>query len=181
VTVSGDRPGEGRYAHLEREQRWIAAGVPPEARRAASIIDRYIRGTRLRLRRSEADEGVAYKLGQKIRANRSDPEVVKLTNLYLSAEEYAVLAALPAAELSKTRWHAPLERKDGDDRPVPGRLEGLVLAELELDGAAVLLPPPNFALRDVTNEDPFSGGALAFASDAAIDELLLGVRATTGR
>ncbi len=100
-------PGEGRYAHVEREQRWVARAVPPGALRPAAIIDRYISGTRLRLRRSESAGEVVFKLGQKIRSDPSDPEVLKLTNLYLSAEEYAVLAALPAGESRKTRWHAP--------------------------------------------------------------------------
>jgi len=45
-----------------------------------------------------------FKLGQKVRLDVNDPETVKLTNVYLSDEEFAVLASLPAAELCKTRW-----------------------------------------------------------------------------
>ena len=97
------RAGEGRYAYFEREQRWIASGVPPAAEYWAEIADRYIRDTRLRLRHTESDEQVVYKLGQKVRLRAKDPETVKLTNVYLSRDkEFAVLAALPAAELRKT-------------------------------------------------------------------------------
>ncbi len=53
-----------------------------------------------------------------------------------------------------------------------GRLDGLVLAEVELGPEAARLAPPPFVVRDVTNDDRFSGGALAFASDPAIVELL---------
>src|SRR3954468_17703646 len=76
------RPGQGRYAHVEVEQRWVVASVPDDARPVASILDRYIHGTRLRLRRSESDEGVVYKLGQKVRDEPTDPETVRLTNIY---------------------------------------------------------------------------------------------------
>lgn len=163
------RAGEGRYAHVEREQRWIASGVPPAAQRWAEIVDRYIHGTRLRLRHSESDEQVVYKLGQKVRLHANDPETVKLTNVYLSHEEFAVLASLPAAELCKTRWR------------VAGRLDGLVLAEVELAPGDRRLGRPPFAVRDVTNDDRFSGGALALAPAESVAGLLLdaGPRADT--
>src|SRR3546814_18239041 len=64
----GDRrPGHGRYAHIEREQRWLCDAVPAGAEPVCSILDRYIDETRLRLRRRESSEGVVYKLGQKVR------------------------------------------------------------------------------------------------------------------
>jgi CYTH domain-containing protein len=170
-------PGEGRYAHLEREQRWVVRGVPPDAVRSASIVDRYIGGTRLRLRRSESEGEVVYKLGQKIRSDPADPEVLKLTNLYLSAEEYAVLASLPSGESRKTRWHAEWAGRAVAIDEYHGPLEGLVLAEVELEADEPLLPGPPYAVRDVTNEDRFSGGALAFASDAAVAALLAEVAA----
>ena len=69
--MSSRRPGEGRYAHVEREQRWMVRAAPADAQRVASIVDWYIRGTRLRLRRTEGDEGVVYKLGQKVRVEPS--------------------------------------------------------------------------------------------------------------
>ena len=50
-SMSHRRPGKGRYSKLEREQRWVARGVPDEAELTAEILDRYIVGTTLRLRR----------------------------------------------------------------------------------------------------------------------------------
>jgi len=47
--VISRNPGEGRYAHFEREQRWILRGRPDELDQPVSIVDLYIRGTRLRL------------------------------------------------------------------------------------------------------------------------------------
>lgn len=167
------RAGEGRYAHFEREQRWIASGVPPAAQRWAEIVDRYICGTRLRLRHTESDEQVVYKLGQKVRLRANDPETVKLTNVYLSYEEFVVLASLPAAELCKTRWRMAWEGKTVAVDQFHGRLDGLVLAEAELAPGDRRLGHPPFAVRDVTNDDRFSGGALALTPAESLAGLLL--------
>jgi CYTH domain-containing protein len=170
--MSDRQPGRGRYAHPEREQRWILAGVPTDVMQVASIVDRYILGTRLRLRRSESAAGVTYKLGQKVRDDPGSPEMVRLTNIYLAEDEYSALLVLPAAELhktrSQTRW---ADRTVAIDR-FHGRLDGLVLSEAELSPADPLLPMPPWAVEDVTNDDRFSGGSLAFATDEAIDALL---------
>ncbi|MEY2476636.1 MAG: hypothetical protein QOG87_1951 [Actinomycetota bacterium] len=180
--VTDRRPGEGRYAHVEREQRWLIEAVPAAAERRQSIIDRYVMGTRLRLRRVESTDGVVFKLGQKVRVDPADPEVVKLTNIYLSGAEYTILHGLPAAELRKTRWLAPLDGRTLAIDELHDRLNGLVLGEVELAGDDTFLPAPPFAIKDVTSDDRFSGGALAFATDAEIDALLSSsrVRPSTG-
>jgi hypothetical protein len=48
--VVSRRPGEGRYAYLEREQRWLLEAPPEDRNRSVEIVDRYLTGTRLRLR-----------------------------------------------------------------------------------------------------------------------------------
>jgi CYTH domain-containing protein len=135
----------------------------------------------LRLRRTENARGVVvYKLGQKVRLEPGNPETVRLTNMYLSAEEYEALLALPAAEVQKERWTSTwAERQIAVDRFF-GRLDGLVLAEVELEPSEAYAPSPPYATRDVTQDDRFSGGALAFASDIEID-LLLKDLTTAGR
>jgi len=153
-------PGEGRYARAEREQRWVLSGRPPGLRDPVSIVDRYITGTRLRLRRMAADGAVSYKLGQKVRARPEDPETIRITNIYLTEDEYAVVGGLGGAELRKTRWRVV------DPRPIAvdefsGPLSGLVLAEVELGPDEPRLGPPPRAVGDVTGEDRFSSGALA--------------------
>jgi CYTH domain-containing protein len=166
-------PGKGRYAHVEREQRWIVADAPHDARFVASIVDRYIHGTRLRLRLAEEADGATYKLGQKVRDDPADPETVRLTNIYLSVAEYEVFAALPAAELRKTRSHVIwADHTVAIDR-FHDRLDGIVLAEAELGAEEPYLPAPPWTTGDVTNDDRFSGGALAFATDEQIGSLLV--------
>lgn len=173
-TMPDRRPGEGRYAKLEREQRWLVPTVPERAGRGTVIEDRYVTGTRLRLRRAEGTSGVLHKLAQKVRPAEGGggPERVKITNLYLSEDEAAVLRQLPAAVLRKHRWPV---RHDGRAYAVDehlGRLAGLVLAETTLDEAEPRLPLPPFALREVTDDERFSGGWLAHASDAEAAALL---------
>jgi hypothetical protein len=137
-----------------------------------SIVDRYIPGTRLRLRRMETGTGVVYKLGQKVRPTPEDPELVKLTNMYLSEPEYATVARLGGAEIRKTRW-----RWTPGDRPLAvdvfeGALAGLVVAEMELGPHETRRDPPPLAVADVTNDDRFSGGMLAATTAAQLTVLL---------
>ena len=166
------QPGLGRYAHPEREQRWIVRSVPIGSTPVASIVDRYIVGTRLRLRRSEDAGGTTYKLGQKVREDPTSPEIVRLTNMYLSDDEYNALLVLPAAVLHKTRSRAHwADRSLAVDR-FHGRHDGLVLSEVELAPNEPFLPAPPWAHGDVTHDDKFSGGALAFATDDDINALL---------
>ena len=57
------RREEGRYAKVEREQRWTVGYLPADARRTVEILDRYIFGTCLRLGRVETNRDVVLKLG----------------------------------------------------------------------------------------------------------------------
>ena len=171
-------PGEGRYAHVEREQRWLLPELPDALTDPASIVDRYLVGTRLRLRSVTTDDATTYKLGQKVRPEPDSPAIVKLTNIYLSGEEYAVLRALPGRDLRKTRWRSAhaAGRLVVDEFGDP--LTGLVLAELERRPGEALRQLDLMAV-DVSEDDRFSGGRLAglSASDAAafraeVDSLL---------
>lgn len=145
--------------------------LPADAERGAEILDRYILGTRLRLRRVDTGQDVVFKLTQKVRAVDADPEVVKTTNTYLSAEEYEVMAALPAAPLRKTRWRVTWNDRDVAVDELHDRHQGLLLAEIELDPEETPLPLPPFAARDVTGDGRFAGGALATAPDEEIGDL----------
>ena len=180
ASVSDRTPGEGRYAQLEREQRWHLGSLPAGATPFAAIVDRYIIGTRLRLRRvtSLVDAAAAptFKLGQKVRARLDDPEVVKLTNIYLDSHEFEVFAHLPAAELHKTRLKVTTGGRVFGVDQFRGRHEGLVLAEIELGPDDELVSMLDFdgveVAVDVTHDDRYSGGSLAVAGDDELAELV---------
>ncbi|MGZ4730469.1 MAG: hypothetical protein ACXWB2_22360 [Acidimicrobiales bacterium] len=153
----------GRYARVEIERRWILS-EPPDPTAAVAVrhlTDRYLTGTRLRLRLQVEQGGPTQrKLTQKL----PDPEPRTrgrqglLTNTYLSQDEYDVLATLPAVELRKTRYSvAPF----GVD-VFAGPLTGLVLAEIEhpTEDAADRSPVPSTAVVEVTHDARFTGGRL---------------------
>jgi CYTH domain-containing protein len=157
-----------KYARLERERRFLLARAPDRAAgdQLLQLEDRYLDGTRLRLRlvRRDGQEPV-YKLGQKVPVDSGHPSTVAHTTLYLDRDEYESLRTLPGRTLTKTRtvreWHGLTLAVD----VFTGKLEGLVLAEVELGELGELpahLPLPT--LDEVTEDERFTGGALASAS-----------------
>lgn len=72
-------------------------------RRAGRDRRPLLTGTRLRLRLTRSDHEVVRKLGQKVRRDIDSPEFVRLTTIYPSEQEYAVLAEVDASVLVKTR------------------------------------------------------------------------------
>jgi hypothetical protein len=106
--VPAEPISEGKYARIERERRFLLAEPPSDSAATATrrITDRYLTGTRLRLRRAEhqyQDQDQApteYKLTQKAPAEQPGPIQGLITNTYLSQAEYDLLATLPAAVLS---------------------------------------------------------------------------------
>ncbi|WP_327358246.1 hypothetical protein [Streptomyces sp. NBC_01304] len=163
-------PREGKYARIERERRFLLAGAPPPSSVTVTrwITDRYLEGTRLRLRRAECADGggVLFKLTQKVPADRPGAVQGLITNTYLSEAEYALLASLPAMVLSKTRLSVPPLGVDVFGTP----LDGLVLAEAEFadDESARLFVPPPLCRAEVTDDARFTGGRLAVADRACL-------------
>ena len=165
-------PGEGRYAKVEREQRWLLEELPEGVMEPRYIVDRYITKSHLRLRCVDQGDTVTYKLGQKIRRNERDPELVKITNIYLSATEYELFRSLPARTIRKNRWTLHVGGSIYCVDQFLRRHEGLFLAERELKELESKIETPEIFLREVTHDDQFSGGQLVLRSKKQIRELL---------
>jgi CYTH domain-containing protein len=156
---------ESKYAKIERERRFLLAGPPAASAVTASrrITDRYLPGTRLRLRRVDLlDSGDReFKFTQKVPAGQPGFVQGLITNTYLSAAEYDLLASLPAEVLSKTRLSVPPLSIDVFDPP----LHGLVMADIEFttDQAAQSFRQPPVAVAEVTDDIRFTGGSLVRA------------------
>ena len=150
-----------KYAHVERERRWLLTDVPelPPDSRTRAVVDRYLHGTRLRLREvTDADGTVTRKLGHKIRLG-DDAAEVACTSLYLDDAEWDLLVGLPAAVLTKNRTLVPY---DGTTVAVDVFASGLVLAEIDAGDGPVVEPPSGWAVvREVTDDEAYTGGALA--------------------
>jgi len=153
----------GKYARVERERRFLLAGSPPATAVTARrrITDRYLPGTRLRLRRVEnLDSGACeFKLTQKIPVGSPSYVQGLITTTYLSAAEYDLLVTLPGQMLCKTRLSVPPLGIDVFEPP----LHGLVMAEAEFtaDQEARSFVPPPIAVAEVTDDVRFTGGSLA--------------------
>ena len=170
--MTSRRPGEGRYAQLEREQRWLLTGLPPGLSDEREIVDHYWIGTTLRLRMIQSRDEVVYKLGQKIRLNGEDPEMVKTTNIYLSESEFRALSVTPASIISKSRWDVTLQGVRFAVDEFKGRHSGLVLAEIELREDEPRVCGPEYAVAEVTNANEYSGGWLAAATGTDLRRIL---------
>lgn len=170
-------PGRGRYAKPERERRFLLDADPPPGKAARTIEDRYLVGTRLRLRHVAGDGHEVFKLTQKVRVRDEDPSDLLITNLYLTEHEYAGLCCLPSKDISKTRSVHPLGEHDLVVDVFHGRLGGLRLAEVQLTDLDAKLALPAWVGHEITHDDRFSGGGLAFAADDELRALLAGLPA----
>jgi CYTH domain-containing protein len=163
--VEGRSVRPGKYARVERERRFLLAGppAPSSVTVSRSITDRYLAGTRLRLRRADFPDGRReMKLTQKVPMDRPGATQGLITNTYLSTAEYDVLASLPARVLSKARLSVPPLGVDVFD----AHLRGLVLAEAEFttDEEARSFVPPAECVAEVTDDERFTGGRLVRTS-----------------
>lgn len=152
-------PDPLKYAVVERERRFLVASLPEGVTSTREILDRYVAGTRLRLREVRHTDGtVIRKLGHKVRLT-DGPAEIACTSLYLDDEEWAVLAALPARTLRKRRH---VVEREGVLVAVDELEDGTLLAEID-DGDAAPGPLPDWldVLADVSDDEAWTGAALA--------------------
>jgi len=155
-----------KYAHWVAERRFLVdpANLPElDASDARVIEDLYIEGGRLRLRRITLPNGEQeFKLAKKYAPD--NPLIGPMTNLYLDAEEYAVVSGLPGAKVVKRRHKIGAFTVDVFEAP----FEGLVTAECEATNrmAAMAFDIPSWCVREVTNDVAYTGWKLAQAQAA---------------
>jgi CYTH domain-containing protein len=157
------------YSRIERERRYLLRVVPADLAPGGGrrIEDRYITGTRLRLRRTRDGGGriLERKLTQKIDVDATHRIV---TTVDVDEPEYERLAALPCSTIVKHRHaHAWRGLEYGID-VFEGPLDGLALAEVEVasDESLASLPAPPFAHCEVTAHAELGGGRLAVTDPA---------------
>ena len=159
---------ESKYAHIERERRYLLRDLPEGVTRAdphLQITDNYMTGSRLRLRkvREPRTNKWTVKLTQKFAPNPEDLSRTIITNTYLTALEAEVLSIVfNSNEIRKNRYPFEFEGRKFSVDMFLGDLFGLVLAEVsfETDEELDQFPKPPFALVDVTNDELFTGGRL---------------------
>src|SRR2546428_8898408 len=159
---------ESKYAHIERERRYLLHDLPEGLNRAdhhLQITDNYITGTRLRIRkvRDPKTNKWVVKFTQKFAPNPADLSRTIITNIYLKAIEAETLAIFAANEIRKNRYRFEFEGRQVCIDMFLGDLFGLILAEVsfETDKAMDNFPQPPFAIADVTNNEIFPDVKLA--------------------
>lgn len=154
-----------KYALIERERRFLVAELPADEPWATRrISDRYLTGTRIRLRHSAGTVAgrpeVVRKLTQKIpRADGPPGRQGLISTLYLDEAEHDRFAALPGHELTKTRLSFPPMGVDVFDPPH----DGLLIAEIEFtdDDSMTRFEPPAWCGPEITDDPRYRGGHLA--------------------
>lgn len=148
-----------KYAVVERERRYLLAGLPESVTSTKEIRDPYVTGTRLRLREvREPDGTVVRKVGHKVRLTEGPAEAV-CTNFYLNEEEWVILAALPARLLRKRRH---MVKRDGLLVAVDEHEDGTLIAEIDgRDQPSKFVPDWLDVGRDVSDHEAWTGVRLA--------------------
>jgi CYTH domain-containing protein len=148
-----------KYAVVERERRFVVAGIPEGVTQTLRIEDYYIEHTRLRLRRVMAADGsFTRKLGHKVRLGQG-ASTIACTSMYLDEEEWNVLLTLPHRTLHKTRH---IVERDGAVIAIDALDDGTLLAEID-DGDSAPGPVPIWldVLQDVTHDEAWTGASRA--------------------
>jgi CYTH domain-containing protein len=172
-------PIESKYAHIERERRYLLQDLPEGLTRATphvQITDNYLTGTRLRLRKMRDPQTNKWivKLTQKFAPDPEDFSRTIITNIYLNALEVETLNIPDTNEIRKNRYPFVFEDRQFSVDMFLGDLFGLVLAEVGFENDEELenyLPPP-FAIAEVTNKEMFTGGKLCQLTFAEIREAI---------
>jgi CYTH domain-containing protein len=153
-----------KYAHVESERRFLVRAVPEGVTRVSEITDRYIEGTRLRLREVTTDGAITRKLGQKVRLG-AGPARIAHTSIYLNDTEWSVLCQLPAQVRRKRRRHV---ERDGIVIAVDQFEDGSLVAEIDGGDERPADPPAWLeTIREVTDDETFTGAGRACSAAIA--------------
>ncbi len=155
----------GKYGRFEIERKFVLKSVPEQFREFHDLHDTYLPDSSLRLRiaRSANGEIISRNLTQKNKAPGLDPSVSIMTSLHLSESDLAALMPVKGAVIEKRRYFVETENNRIAVDVFKGKLEGLVLAEVEFktdtDRDAYSAPE---GWVEVTGRQDYSCGYMAF-------------------
>lgn len=150
-----------KYSLIERERRWLVdQNQRPDLGDLNYVLieDRYITGTRIRLRRMTDSKTGQSSLKLTKKYECSDPLARPIVTAYLTEQEFEVFAKLDARTLAKKRYSVEGFSVD----QFVGALDGLELVEIERSDDQMLrdLHPPVWAAAEVSNDPRYQGGTL---------------------
>lgn len=159
-----------KYTRVEFERKFLVSpdsGWQSHTEPYSKLLqDRYISGTRLRLREmTDLDSGrKLIKLTKK--EESENPYFRQISRILLAPDEFKVFAELAASEIKKTRYYCASFGPVFSIDVFKGGLEGLILAETEAESLDELMrtKPPPFVQCEVTEDTFFDGGNLCRVS-----------------
>lgn len=161
---------------IEREKTYLAKSLPAwlEQCRKKQIVDRYMPATDVHpwLRLRHHDD--TYELTKKRPIVDGDASTQLEQTISLNADEYAILAMLPAKQVSKTRYYLDRDEVTYEIDVFEEWLQGLVLVEVEFatEAEKEAFVMPEFCLVEVTQDDFIAGGMLCGKSYDSLAPLL---------
>jgi len=155
-----------KYGKYEFERTYLLdqdclKNMPPGT--CKYIHDKYIAGTRLRLRKVLKDDITTYKLTQKEELIPPQRGILKINTLYLSKEEYDKMNLLEGVEIYKERHVYQIDQTTIGIDKISLAGENIFMAEVEFETEAKMhafrMPLPN--LMEVTAKPTYSGYQMA--------------------
>ncbi len=164
----------GKYANPEVERRFLIKDIPSGSELYSEITDYYVIDTTLRLRNDKREKETLYKLSQKLRVDPESTRMIMHTNLYLTESEFNMFTALPFNQLSKKRYKLDSDGTLAWVDVFEGVLNGLVIMEVDFgpDGDPEAFVVPSFVVREVTDDERFTGGNLASTTENNLKGIL---------
>lgn len=156
-----------KTAQLELHRLFLIDALPEPLSLASShlqILDRYIEGTRMRLRRvrDPSSNQSTWILQQRfVSLNGSE---TRLAEIHLNAQEYALFERFGGPEIRKNRYFHEFDRVGMAFDLYLGPLHGLMMARAEFETRENVddFETPGFAIIEVTEEPFFSGENLVY-------------------
>jgi CYTH domain-containing protein len=147
-----------KTAKTELQRIFLIENLPEPLTRASAhlqLFDNYIENTRLRLRAIRVPETKEWTCILQQRSPVRDGEI-KIAEIYLNDEEYAVFERFEGREIRKNRYFHEFDEKQIAFDVFIGSLWGLNMAKVDFDSVEEMngYDPPRFMIFEVTN-DPF--------------------------
>lgn len=167
-------PEDLKYTKVEYERRFLVSAQADWRNAVESYSkafeDKYLRGSRLRLR-SLTDSDTGRRLLKLNKKHESvSPYFRTVSRILLSPGEYALLDGIEGDRLKKTRYYHHYRGRAFSIDAFEGELDGLVLCETEAEGLEALMSvePPSYAPYEVTDDPFFEGGNLCRTTRAQL-------------
>ena len=155
-----------KYAKVERERRWLLDGLPPfpDDARQVRIVDRYLHGTRLRLREVTETDGTVVRKSATRSASATTRARWPAPACTSTTPSGRRSSALPGDVLSKLRVLVPHGEHTIALDVFEAPYVGLFLAEIDAGDppAQDRRSPERYrVVREVTDDESYTGAALA--------------------